>query len=405
MPPLSASVCQPASSILHLPLLLHKRFPMFATVAGLFFLLWEVESAFFVQNDVHQKLATMPSERCRYEICNYSHQRSRFDSSKVCLFAVPKEKGSLSLGSHTRERTVVIMYNKPSNVITSHSNADQISHSANDSGADRRRTVYEDIYSMNGFISDRPGDKNEHTSFEKVTEIKSKLHAVGRLDADTTGLLLLTNDGALVHQTTNPNAKTFDKDSTSNNANPVGKTYEAVIMGHHSLQSTSAQNNTLTSQNANYTYPLQTLLDKGVALSAKHGGHTKPVDALSILSHPSRSTTCVSITISEGKNRQIRRMFHAIGSGVMRLHRVSVGRLSLNGLTDAKKTNQQRRSGDSDIMDEIQEGEWRILTENEIEIGLGWKCRYLDESRNDDHKVEGRSNGRREKKRRKIGRR
>lgn len=154
--------------------------------------------------------------------------------------------------------------------------------------------------------------------------------------------------------------------STSINANAVQKTYEAVIMGHHSLpQSFQQSSATVHSSNNKHTsnctnYPLHTLLDKGASLSAKHGGHTKPVDALSVLSHPTRSTTRISITISEGKNRQIRRMFHAVGSGVMKLHRVSVGRLTLHG-------------------SRLKEGQWRLLTEDEIEKGLGCKCGCLGE--------------------------
>ncbi|KAL9181337.1 hypothetical protein ACHAXT_010142 [Thalassiosira profunda] len=224
-------------------------------------------------------------------------------------------------------------------------------------------------------------------SFAEVTGIQSKLHAIGRLDADTTGLLLLTNDGALVHRITNPTAKTSDGISSSD-VSPIQKTYEALIMGHHSLPDPSTQH----SATCNYTqYPLQQLLDHGVALSAKHGGQTKPVDALSILSHPTRTTTRVSIAISEGKNRQIRRMIHAVGSGVMRLHRVQVGRLTLGGLVpDCQRPEEL---GPTDNI--LTEGQWRLLTEEEILDGLGWKCRYLDERQPKQASVKQRTNGRR----------
>jgi len=254
-------------------------------------------------------------------------------------------------GKMKQERTVVIMYHKPPNVITSHSNADAISKTQTEQS---RCTVYEDIYTMKGFVSDQQIDK-EFLNFETATSIQSKLHAIGRLDAATTGLLLLTNDGDLVHQVTNPNAK-----QDNEQRNPVQKTYEALIMGHHELPATST-----TMSSSNETYPLLTLLEKGATLSPKHGGQTKPVDDLTILSHPTSTTTLVSITISEGKNRQIRRMFHSIGSGVMKLHRVSVGKLSLMGLS-------------SNPTQELQEGEWRLLSEDEIRLGLGWDCRWLD---------------------------
>lgn len=207
---------------------------------------------------------------------------------------------------------------------------------------------------MKGFVDDQSKTGNEMTNFETATNIKSKLHAIGRLDADTTGLLLLTNDGNLVHKVTNPNAKIDNQQSKS-----VQKTYEALIMGHHELPESSSANN-------DENYPLVTLLEKGATLSPKHGGQTKPVGDLTILSHPTASTTLVSITISEGKNRQIRRMFHSIGSGVMKLHRVSVGELSLAGLASSQTT-------------ELQVGEWRLLSEDEVRLGLGWECRWLDE--------------------------
>ena len=257
-------------------------------------------------------------------------------------------------GKIKQERTVVIMYHKPPNVITSHSNADAISKTQTEQS---RCTVYEDISTMKGFVGDQSITGKETLNFETATNIQSKLHAIGRLDAATTGLLLLTNDGNLVHQVTNPNAKQDNKQSKS-----VQKTYEALIMGHHELPEAS------TTVSANdETYPLVTLLEKGATLSPKHGGQTKPVDDLTILSHPTASTTLVSITISEGKNRQIRRMFHSIGSGVMKLHRVSVGKLSLAGLSSNHSTT------------ELQEGEWRLLSEDEIRVGLGWECRWLDE--------------------------
>ncbi|KAL7459003.1 hypothetical protein ACHAWC_010696, partial [Mediolabrus comicus] len=211
---------------------------------------------------------------------------------------------------------------------------------------------------MQGFVSDQPkGNESlsNNDNFESATSIRSKLHAIGRLDADTTCLLLLTNDGNLVHQVTNPTAK---QDNYEGNNGPVKKTYHAVIMGHHELPPHST---TAAAPSKNTTYPLLKLLKEGVTLSQKHGGQTKPVDDLKILSYPTATTTLVSITISQGKNRQIRRMFHSVGSGVMKLHRVSVGKLILSGLDSNPKTG-------------LQEGEWRILSEDEIRLGLGWKC-------------------------------
>jgi len=253
-----------------------------------------------------------------------------------------------------QERTIVILYNKPPNVITSHESQDS------------RSTVYEDIQSMRGFLpsprsinidsntctptSSRNTNENENCNssqrqqpqqqqqqqnqfatvaadFEEATGIRSKLHAIGRLDAETTGLLLLTNDGRLVHHVTNPDAKTEEHehyaDSSSDSFTTttiINKTYRALIMGYHTEESLQ---------------PIRC----GVDIGKKYV--TKPLlggDDLQVLEHPNHKSTIVSITISEGKNRQVRKMFHAIGSGVMKLQRTRIGEhLTLEGVKGKSK--------------------------------------------------------------------
>jgi pseudouridine synthase len=294
------------------------------------------------------------------------------------------------------ERTVVLLYNKPPGSVTSHVSQDS------------RPTVYEEIRSMRGFLggdvvveadaaaatkNDDDGQRNATTpttktiqcggggggggneptttstfttptttttTFEGVTGIRSKLHAVGRLDADTSGLLLLTNDGGLVHHVTNPNAESLfllqqqqqvdprrqhndgSNDKRTGARTPgagITKTYEAWIMGHHTDESLSAVRN-------------------GIDIGTKHGGWTEPVSDLTIVRHPNHKSTVVSITIREGRNRQIRRMFHAAGSGVMKLKRTRVGDdLTLRGVTE--------------------EGQWRILSDEEVREALHWEPRRI----------------------------
>mmetsp|Transcript_21296 Transcript_21296/g.36551 ORF Transcript_21296/g.36551 Transcript_21296/m.36551 type:complete len:135 (+) Transcript_21296:122-526(+) len=91
---------------------------------------------------------------------------------------------------------------------------------------------------------------------------------------------------------------------------------------------------------------------------------TQPPHSLEVLGHPSPKSTLVRISISEGKNRQVRRMFHAINSGVIRLHRRKVGNVSLEMMQQDKEF----------------EGKWRLLTDKEIFDGLGWKVRQLESS-------------------------
>lgn len=222
------------------------------------------------------------------------------------------------------ERTVVILYHKPPNVITSHSNVDALPKTSNRIQK-QRRTVYEDIFSRNGFI-----DHSKGCCLQQQLLPRSKLHAIGRLDVDTTGLLLLTNDGGLVHHVTNPNSSIV-----------ISKTYEAVIMGHW-----------------NDTSPaILGMKQHGVDIGSNYGGWTRPPLSLVILNHPTPKSTRVEITICEGKNRQVRRMFHAIQSGVITLKRTRIG----NALT----------------CNDLNQGQWRFLTDQEVETFLDWKPRYL----------------------------
>ena len=118
---------------------------------------------------------------------------------------------------------------------------------------------------------------------------------MGRLDYATEGLLLFTNDGDLAQKLTHP-------------AHEVPKTYMARIEG------------TMTEKDLN---PIRS----GVELD---GILTKKCKAHIVETH--KEYTKVHITITEGKNRQVRRMFEAIGKNVAFLKRVSIGSLKLTGL-------------------------------------------------------------------------
>ncbi len=357
------------------------------------------------------------------------------------------------------EKTVVLLYYKPQNVITSHSNLDSTRATTttrrgmlykddhdNDTKKieknDERITVYDDIQSMKGYIPNNINNKNDnykssssssntsknnkqHKSFQEVTGIQSKLHAIGRLDVDTTGLLLLTNDGGLVHHVTNPTASTKHESGFTNNNNEIIKTYEALIMGYHTLppppgpaqkndesnmisnidsrsstidhdgndndydhnddnenDNTGCPKSTTTQNYHNHSALMK--LYQGVDIGSKYGGMTKPVHNLQVLSHPTPKSTLVRISISEGKNRQVRRMFHAIGSGVMKLHRCRIGNIDLSMLDcDGGNGGNGGGSGEENST-MIKEGSWRILTDEEVLDGLGWKVRRLSWSK-DQH--------------------
>jgi 23S rRNA pseudouridine2605 synthase len=131
---------------------------------------------------------------------------------------------------------------------------------------------------------------------------------VGRLDADTTGALLLTNDGPLAHRLMHPRYE-------------VDKVYEAEVEGAPDESALSR-------------------LREGVDLE---DGRTAPAKARMLRS--GRDTSVVELRLHEGKKHQVKRMLDAVGHPVRRLHRSRYAGLTLDGL---------------------EAGEWRELTTEEV---------------------------------------
>lgn len=130
-------------------------------------------------------------------------------------------------------------------------------------------------------------------------EYKGKVFPVGRLDFESAGLLLFTNDGELAFRLSHPRFG-------------VEKTYEAVIAGCISSQ-----------ELAN--------LDKGIVLD---DGPTAPTH--SVLVSTTKTTCVIHITLHEGRKRQVRRMFEKIGFPVIHLKRIEFGGLKLDNLKEGK---------------------------------------------------------------------
>ncbi|MNW50147.1 Ribosomal large subunit pseudouridine synthase B [compost metagenome] len=142
--------------------------------------------------------------------------------------------------------------------------------------------------------SDPQGRKIVTDYLKGITE---RLYPVGRLDYDTEGLLLLTNDGHFAHLLTHPK-------------HHVPKTYHATVKG----------------------VPHGSELDKlkkGVMLE---DGMTAPAEVEYHDIDPEGKESTISITIHEGRNRQVRRMFEAINHPVIKLKRISFGELYLGNL-------------------------------------------------------------------------
>lgn len=150
-----------------------------------------------------------------------------------------------------------------------------------------------------------------------VKDLNIRIYPVGRLDYATEGLLLLTNDGQLSYRLTHPRYK-------------IPKTYEVLVQGNPSKSALEK-------------------LKKGIILE---DGLTQP--ALIKILKQWKNKTLIQITIYEGRNRQVRRMFQAINHPVLYLKRVQEGSLRLGKLA---------------------KGEYRFLTEEEVkrlkkEVGL-----------------------------------
>lgn len=155
--------------------------------------------------------------------------------------------------------------------------------------------VYYALYKPTGYITSKTDPKGRRTVMSLAPEVPG-LHPVGRLDYDTSGLLLLTNDGDLTLAMTHPRFG-------------VPKTYEALVEGHPTERI------------------LQRLRD-GIRLE---DGFTASAKVVGLGAEGAQSR--VRITIHEGRNRQVRRMFAAIGHPVMRLKRLSVGTISIDGIS------------------------------------------------------------------------
>ncbi len=168
------------------------------------------------------------------------------------------------------------------------------------------------LYKPAGYVTTRSDPQRRPTVIDLLGGVREYVYPVGRLDYDTEGLLLLTNDGDLAARLTHPR-------------HGVERTYEARVAG----------------------MPDDDALDRlrrGIPLD---GRRTLPADA-SLLNRGRRDRVGVlSITIREGRNRQVRRMCEAVGHPVRKLIRVGIGPLSDQGL---------------------KAGRWRELTAQELRV-------------------------------------
>ncbi len=159
-----------------------------------------------------------------------------------------------------------------------------------------KKNEYYILNKPKGYLSTVEDDKGRKTVLDLLPPTVGRIYPVGRLDYDSEGLLILTTDGELAQRLTHP-------------SNEVPKTYLVRIEG----TATEATLNPIRS---------------GIEIE---GGYvTKKCKAHIV--ETNKEYTKIHITITEGKNREIRKMFAAIGREVTLLKRIKVGELTLRGL-------------------------------------------------------------------------
>lgn len=159
-----------------------------------------------------------------------------------------------------------------------------------------------------GFVTTLSDEKGRRTVADLVRDVGTRLYPVGRLDMDSEGLLILTDDGALTQRLTHPR-------------HHIPKTYHVTVTGLATKE-----------QLARLRAPF--LMD---------GYTTHPADVTLLEGGAGESILCV--VLYEGRNRQIRRMCEEVGLSIRRLVRVAIGNISLGDL----KTGTHRPLTDDEV--------------------------------------------------------
>ena len=173
--------------------------------------------------------------------------------------------------------------------------------------AERHRYIL--LHKPKGYVTTRSDPQRRPTVLDLLAGVREYIYPVGRLDYDSEGLLILTNDGDLAARLTHP-------------SHGVARVYEAEVLGvpdAHDIER----------------------LSRGVTID---GRRTQPAQ-LDLLPGKDDNHARLRITIREGRNRQVRNMFDAIGHPVDRLRRVAIG-----SLRDSR----------------LKAGHWRDLTSAEV---------------------------------------
>ena len=161
--------------------------------------------------------------------------------------------------------------------------------------------MYVMLYKPRGYVTTAKDEMGRKCVTDTVKKEKARLYPVGRLDKESEGLLIMTDDGELANKLMHPK-------------NRIPKTYRAIVKGKVDSNTLHTLANGVYLEELDYT-----------TSSANVEVHDVRADR-----------TLRLITIYEGRNRQIRRMCEAVGLEVMRLTREKIGKLSIGTLTSGK---------------------------------------------------------------------
>lgn len=156
--------------------------------------------------------------------------------------------------------------------------------------------LYVMLHKPKGVVSTMSDEQGRPDLSAYVKQIGERVVNVGRLDADTTGLLLMTNDGDLVHRLSHPSFE-------------ISKVYTATVTG--AVDSATIKKLTVGVE-----------LEDGVSAA----------DRVKVIGESQRGSSIVEIVLHSGKNRVIRRIMEAVGHPVLDLHRKAIGGVHLGGL-------------------------------------------------------------------------
>ncbi len=175
---------------------------------------------------------------------------------------------------------------------------------------EKETKTYLKLYKPRGYVTTVNDPQGRQTVMDLIHGIDKRIYPVGRLDLDSSGLLLLTNDGDLTHKITHP-------------SHELDKEYMVVVNGELSQDELKRFKN-------------------GIQLEE---GETSPAKIEMVNQDPKNTT--YEVIIHEGMNRQIRRMFDRLGYEVVSLIRVRIGNISLGSL----KPGEYRKLSSKELQD------------------------------------------------------